>query len=108
MSVKQKTIKNPVTLSGIGLHTGKAVRMTIKPAGDNEGISFTRTDLPGKQAVKVNAANAVMDEKVTRCTAIEFQGVRIYTIEHLMAAFSGLGIDNLSIDIDGEEIPGMD
>ena len=46
--MKQKTIKNPVTLSGIGLHTGKAVRMTIKPAGDNEGISFTRIDLPGK------------------------------------------------------------
>ena len=58
--------------------------------------------------VKVTAANAVMDEKVTRCTAIEFQGVRIYTIEHLMAALNGLGIDNVTIEIDAEEVPGMD
>ena len=108
MTCKQKTIKNPATLSGIGLHTGKAVSMTINPAGDNEGISFTRLDLPGKQAVKVNAANAVMDEKVTRCTAVESQGVRIYTIEHLMAALNGLGIDNVAIELDAEELPGMD
>lgn len=106
--MKQKTIKSSVTLSGIGLHTGKSVHMTIKPAGDNEGISFTRIDLTGKPSVKVMAVNAVMDEKVTRCTAIESQGVRIYTIEHLMAAISGLGIDNLTIEIDSEEIPGMD
>jgi len=106
--MKQKTIKNSVTLSGIGLHTGKAVRMTIKPAGDNAGISFTRVDLPGKQPVKVMAANAVMDEKVTRCTAIESQGVRIYTIEHLMAALNGLGIDNVTVELDAEELPGMD
>ena len=80
----------------------------VKPAGDNEGIAFTRTDLPGKQPVKVIAANAVMDDKVTRCTAIESHGVRIYTVEHLMAALNGLGIDNLAIDIDAEEIPGLD
>ena len=106
--MKQKTIKNPVMLSGIGLHTGKAVRMTIKPAKVNEGVSFRRIDLPGKQPVKVTAANAVMDEKVTRCTAVEYQGVRIYTVEHLLAALNGLGIDNVSVEIDGEEIPGMD
>ena len=106
--MKQKTIKNPVTLSGIGLHSGKPVRMTIKPAQDNEGISFTRVDLPGKLPVKVTSSNAVMDEKVTRCTAIECQGVRIYTIEHLMAALNGLGIDNVSVEIDSEEIPGLD
>jgi len=106
--MKQKTIKNSVTLSGTGLHTGKMVHMTIKPAGENEGIYFTRVDLPGKLAIKVTAANAVMDEKVTRCTAVEFQGVRIYTVEHLMAALNGLGIDNAAIEIDGEEIPGLD
>ena len=106
--MKQKTIKNPVTLSGIGLHTGKAARMTIKPAGDNEGISFIRVDLPGKQKVQVTASNAVMDEKVTRCTAVECQGVRIYTIEHLIAALNGLGIDNVTIEIDTEELPGLD
>ena len=70
------------------------------------GFRFMRTDLPGKPPVKVTAANAVMDEKVTRCTAIEYQGVRIYTIEHLMAALNGLGIDNVTIEIDGEEVPG--
>jgi UDP-3-O-[3-hydroxymyristoyl] N-acetylglucosamine deacetylase/3-hydroxyacyl-[acyl-carrier-protein] dehydratase len=106
--MKQKTIKNPVTLSGIGLHTGKAVSMTIKPAKENEGISFVRVDLPGKQPVKVTSSNAVMDENVTRCTAVEYQGVRIYTIEHLMAALNGLGIDNASIEINAEELPGMD
>jgi len=106
--MKQKTIKNPVILSGVGLHTGKTVHMTIKPADVNAGVSFVRVDLPGKLPVKVTASNAVMDEKVTRCTAIEYQGVRIYTIEHLMAALSGLGIDNVTVEIDGEEIPGLD
>ena len=100
--MKQKTIKNPVTLSGIGLHCGKVVRMTMKSAGDNEGITFIRMDLPGKPVVKVSAANAVMDEKVTRCTAIECQGVRVYTIEHFMAALHGLGIDNVTVEIDAE------
>jgi len=106
--MKQRTIKSPITLSGIGLHTGQAVRMTIKPALENEGISFVRVDMPGKQQVKVTATNAVMDEKVTRCTVIECQGVRIYTIEHLMAALNGLGIDNVTIELDAEEVPGLD
>jgi len=106
--MKQKTIKNPVTLSGIGLHTGKSVHMTIKPAGDNAGVSFTRVDLPGKQSVKVIPANAVMDESVTRCSAVESHGVRIYTIEHLMAALNVLGIDNVSIEINADEVPGLD
>lgn len=106
--MKQKTIKNSVSFSGVGLHSGKPARLTLKPAGENEGISFHRIDLPGKQIIKVVAANAVMDEKVTRCTAIEFQGVRIYTIEHIMAALNGLGIDNVVIEIDAEEAPGLD
>jgi len=106
--MKQKTIKNPITFSGIGLHSGKPCRMILKPALENEGISFIRTDLPGKQIIKVTAANAVMDENVTRCTALEFQGVRVYTIEHILAALNGLGIDNVNIEIDAEEMPGLD
>jgi UDP-3-O-[3-hydroxymyristoyl] N-acetylglucosamine deacetylase/3-hydroxyacyl-[acyl-carrier-protein] dehydratase len=106
--MKQRTIKNQVTLSGPGLHSGKLVSMTVKPAGPNEGVSFTRVDLPGKTTVKVMAANTVMDENVTRCTVIESQGVRICTIEHLMAALNGLGVDNVAVDIDGEEVPGLD
>ena len=106
--MKQKTIKNSVVLSGVGLHTGKTVHMTIRPAIENAGVSFVRVDLPGQQPVKVTASNAVMDEKVTRCSAIESEDVRIYTIEHLMAALCGLGIDNVTIELDGEEIPGLD
>ncbi len=106
--MKQKTIKNPVTLSGIGLHSGKMAKMTIKPAPDNAGISFVRVDLTDKPSVKVMASNAVMDEKVTRCTAVEYQGVRIYTVEHLLAALNGMGIDNVTIEIDSEEVPGLD
>ena len=106
--MKQKTIKTSVTLSGIGLHTGKSVKMTLKPALDNAGISFIRIDLPGLPVVKVMAANAVMDEKLSRCTAIEAQGARIYTVEHLLGALSGLGIDNVTIEIDTDEVPGLD
>jgi len=107
-SHQQQTIKNPITLSGIGLHTGVSVRMTLKPAGVDTGICFVRVDLPDHPSVKVSPLTAVMDTKVVRCSAIESQGVRIFTIEHLMAALNGLGIDNLTIEIDGEEIPGMD
>ncbi len=106
--MKKKTIKNNVTLSGIGLHTGKKVHMTIKPAGENEGINFVRTDLPAQPVIKVKAANTVMDEKVTRCSAVESNGVRIYTIEHLMAVLSVVGIDNATIEVDAEELPGLD
>lgn len=106
--MKQKTIKSPVALSGPGLHTGKMVNMTIKPAQTNEGVSFTRTDLAGKPPLQVMAANTVMDENVTRCTVIESQGVRVGTVEHLMAALSGLGIDNVAVELDGEEVPGLD
>jgi UDP-3-O-[3-hydroxymyristoyl] N-acetylglucosamine deacetylase/3-hydroxyacyl-[acyl-carrier-protein] dehydratase len=108
MNAKQKTIKNPATLSGVGLHSGKTIHMTIKPAKDNEGITFVRVDLPGKPQVKVTACNAVTDEQLSRCTAVEAQGVRIYTVEHVLAALNGLGIDNAVIEIDGEEVPGLD
>lgn len=106
--MKQKTIKNPVSFQSVGIHSGKANVMTVKPAAENAGITFYRTDLTGNPSIKVSAATAVADEKITRCTAVEAHGVRVYTIEHLMAAFNGLGIDNVAIDINGEEVPGMD
>jgi len=106
--MKQKTIKSNVTLSGVGLHTGKTIHITIKPAGENAGVGFIRVDLPGKPVIKVSSSTAVMDARVTRCTAVEHEGVRIYTIEHLMAALSGLGIDNVSIEVDADELPGLD
>ncbi len=104
----QKTIKKSVTVSGAGLHTGENASLSFKPAGANEGIRFCRIDLPGKPIVKLEAASIVMDPTVSRCTVIEADGVRVVTVEHLLAALSGLGIDNLLIEINGQEIPGLD
>ena len=104
----QRTIKNQVTVSGIGLHSGQNVSITFKAAQVNEGIRFCRTDIPGKPIVKLELASMVMDESVTRCTVIEASGVRIITVEHLLAALNGLGIDNLFIEMNGSEVPGLD
>ena len=86
---------------------GVSVTLTVKPAAVGEGLRFVRTDL-GSKIVRVSPETAVMDPQVTRCTAVEELGVRIYTIEHLLAAASGLGLDNLILEISGEEVPGMD
>ncbi|MBF0490888.1 MAG: UDP-3-O-[3-hydroxymyristoyl] N-acetylglucosamine deacetylase [Candidatus Omnitrophica bacterium] len=104
----QKTIKTAVTLSGVGLHTGNNVTVTLKPAKADEGIHFCRVDLSGSPRIKLELSSIVMDPAVTRCTAIESNGIRVMTIEHLLAALSGLGIDNLCIDINGTEVPGLD
>lgn len=104
----QRTLRSPVRLSGVGLHTGKQVNMVLKPAGADEGITFCRVDIEGKPVVRLEAASIVMDPAVTRCTAIESGTVRVMTIEHLLAALSGLGIDNCSVEIDAVEAPGLD
>ena len=104
----QKTIQNSVTISGIGLHTGAHADMTLKPAAAGSGLRFVRLDLPGTPGVSVSAQTAVMDPQVTRCTAVEEAGVRIHTIEHLLAAASGLGVDNLTIELNAQEVPGLD
>ncbi len=106
--MNQKTIQNTITLSGVGLHTGKKTTVVLKPANANEGICFTRTDLPEKPVIKVSPSTAVTDPNISRCSAIEESGVRVSTVEHLLAAFSGLGVDNVSIEINGEEVPGLD
>lgn len=105
---KQQTIAQPVSLSGVGLHTGLKATITFKPAEAHTGIIFTRIDLAQRPSLRLCAVNAVMDNQVTRCTAIEEHGVRIYTIEHVLAALHALGIDNVLIDIDAEEVPGLD
>jgi UDP-3-O-acyl-N-acetylglucosamine deacetylase len=106
--VNQKTIAQPVALTGIGLHTGAKAQATFKPADVNQGVRFIRVDLPGQPVVRVSPETAVMDVQISRCTAVEEAGVRIYTIEHLLAALSGLGIDNVTVEIDADEVPGMD
>ncbi len=102
---KQQTIKKSVTLSGVGLHTGIITKMTFLPARPDHGIKFQRTDLPGSPIIDADCDNVV---DVSRGTTIEQSGARISTIEHTLAALTGLEIDNVLIQLDGPEAPIMD
>jgi len=101
----QHTIKEEVTISGAGIHTGQSVTMHIKPAEPNTGINFQRIDLAGKPIVKADVDNVI---ETNRSTTIEANGAKVSTIEHLMAALTGMLIDNVLIEIDGEEVPILD
>jgi UDP-3-O-[3-hydroxymyristoyl] N-acetylglucosamine deacetylase/3-hydroxyacyl-[acyl-carrier-protein] dehydratase len=105
MHLKQHTIKKPVTLSGVGLHTGVDAHMTFVPAKPNFGIKFQRTDLEGRPIVDADVDNVV---DLSRGTTIEQNGARINTVEHTMAALVGMQIDNILIQLDGPEPPIMD
>jgi UDP-3-O-[3-hydroxymyristoyl] N-acetylglucosamine deacetylase / 3-hydroxyacyl-[acyl-carrier-protein] dehydratase len=105
MAEKQKTIAKDVTLSGKGLHTGLHVTMTIKPAVANHGIRFMRIDLEENPIVHAIADNVV---DTSRGTTLDENGVRIGTMEHLLAALQGNGIDNALIEIDAPEVPILD
>ncbi len=105
---KQKTIAKEFSLKGTGLHTANKVNITFKPAEPNSGINFIRVDLPGKPIIKASANNLLSPEHSLRRTSIGRDGAEVQTIEHLMAALCGAGIDNICIDIDNNEIPGMD
>jgi len=105
MNTKQHTINEPVTVSGVGLHTGVNVNMTFVPADINHGMKFQRVDLPGKPTVDVDVDNVV---DLARGTSIEQNGARINTVEHTLAALVGLQIDNILIQLDGPEPPIMD
>jgi UDP-3-O-[3-hydroxymyristoyl] N-acetylglucosamine deacetylase/3-hydroxyacyl-[acyl-carrier-protein] dehydratase len=105
MSKKQKTIQKEVRLSGVGLHTGNTVNMTIKPAPINHGFAFIRTDLEGCPTIEARAEYVTNTQ---RGTNLEKNGVLIQTSEHVLAAAVGLDIDNLLIEIDASEPPIMD
>ncbi|MCL7754054.1 bifunctional UDP-3-O-[3-hydroxymyristoyl] N-acetylglucosamine deacetylase/3-hydroxyacyl-ACP dehydratase [Polaribacter sp. Z022] len=105
MSKKQKTIQKEVSLSGVGIHTGKTVNMTIKPAPVNHGFAFSRVDLEGAPIIAAKAEYVVNTQ---RGTNLEKNGVQIQTSEHVLAAAVGLDIDNLLIEIDSSEPPIMD
>lgn len=105
MSSKQKTIKNEISLSGVGLHTGNNVTLTFKPAPENHGFAFVRVDLEGKPTIEAKAEYVVNTQ---RGTNLEKNGVLIQTSEHVLAAAVGLDIDNLLIEIDASEPPIMD
>ena len=105
-SLSQKTLKKQIKFDGVGLHTGKKVTMTVFPSGPNTGITFKRIDLKKNNLITpsvYNVSNTVL------CTTISNEfGVSISTLEHLMGAFFGLGIDNALIEINSEEVPIMD
>ena len=105
MSKNQKTIKNEITLSGVGLHTGNTVSMTLKPAPVNHGFAFSRVDLEGSPTIEAKAEYVVTTQ---RGTNLEKNGVQIQTSEHVLAAAVGLDIDNLLIEINASEPPIMD
>jgi len=103
--LNQRTIKRAIKSTGVGLHTGTKVTMTLRPAQPETGIVFRRVDLP--QAVDIRAtAHAVTDTRL--CSVLEADGARVATVEHLMSALAGLGIDNLHVDLAGPEVPIMD
>jgi UDP-3-O-[3-hydroxymyristoyl] N-acetylglucosamine deacetylase len=105
MHVLQRTVAKPVTCSGVGLHSGKKVNLTVRPAPANFGIKFVRTDLP--DSPKISALfNMVVDTSLA--TVIGSNGCIVSTIEHLMAAFAGLSIDNALVELDSYEVPVMD
>lgn len=104
--MKQRTLKNQAVFEGAGLHTGRKVTVCVRPAAENAGILFCRVDLAPDLKVKASIENVCSDEM--RQTAISVGKGRVRTIEHLMASFHGLGIDNALVEIDGEEVPGMD
>ena len=104
--IKQRTIKQSVTATGVGLHKGEKVQITLRPAPANTGIVFRRVDLDPIVDIKATP-DAVGETTLCTCLVNE-QGVKISTVEHLLAAVAGLGIDNLVIDVDSPEIPIMD
>lgn len=102
--LRQRTIKKPVHAIGIGVHSGAKVRMTLRPAPENTGIVFVRTDRAG-QAIRAHAENV---SDTTLSTSIAESGVQVATVEHLMSALWGIGIDNLIVELSAEEVPIMD
>ena len=105
MAENQRTLKSEVTFNGVGLHTGKPVKMVVKPAPANHWYKFKRVDLDGEPVIKADADNVFMTQ---RGTSLKQNGGEVHTTEHILAALYGLQIDNALIEVDGPEIPIMD
>lgn len=103
--IKQRSIKNLVRATGVGLHSGQKVEITLRPAAPDTGIFFRRVDLVEPVSFRVDP-NLVSDTRL--CSALEYHGARVATVEHLMSALAGLGIDNVYIDMDAAEVPILD
>ena len=102
---QQQTIQRPVTCTGVGLHCGRQVSLTLAPAPPDTGIVFIRTDLSAKQWVPAAIANV---RPTLLSTTVGVDGVQVQSIEHLLAAAAGLGIDNLYVEVDAPELPALD
>ncbi|MDF0604597.1 UDP-3-O-acyl-N-acetylglucosamine deacetylase [Neisseriaceae bacterium TC5R-5] len=102
----QRTLKQAISATGVGLHSGERVKLTLLPAAVNSGIVFRRTDLP--EPVSIKADPALINDTRLSSTLVSDAGVRVGTIEHLMSAFAGFGIDNLIVEVTSAEMPIMD
>ncbi|NGX37936.1 MAG: UDP-3-O-acyl-N-acetylglucosamine deacetylase [Chlamydiae bacterium] len=102
---KQKTLKKPISISGIGLFTAESASLTIHPADPDTGILFQRTDLPGNPKVIADLDHVV---STPRCTILGNENCTIHTVEHVLAALSAMGIDNALLELSGPEVPIMD
>ncbi|OLO03765.1 MULTISPECIES: UDP-3-O-acyl-N-acetylglucosamine deacetylase [Salinicola] len=103
--IKQRTLQNTIRATGVGLHSGEKVYLTLRPATPNTGIVFVRTDLDPVVHIPAHA-ESVTDTNL--CTALSKDGVKVATVEHLMSAFAGLGIDNAYVELSAPEVPIMD
>jgi UDP-3-O-[3-hydroxymyristoyl] N-acetylglucosamine deacetylase len=101
----QRTVKHEIACRSIGLHSGRKVGMVIRPAGVDEGIVFVRGDLSGNNRIKADVHNV---RDTTLATTLGLNGVTVSTVEHLMSAFSGMGVDNAVVEVDAPEVPIMD
>lgn len=104
--IRQRTLKNVIRATGVGLHTGEKVLMTLRPAPVNTGIIFRRVDLD--PAVELKADPYMVRDTALSTTLVSDEGIRVATIEHLMSALAGLGIDNVYVDLSAPEVPIMD
>jgi UDP-3-O-[3-hydroxymyristoyl] N-acetylglucosamine deacetylase len=105
LSDQQRTISEPVSCKGVGLHSGALVNLTLWPAPANHGIVFVRTDKPGSAPIPA-LSQYVVDTSLA--TTLGKDGVKVGTVEHLLSALAGLGIDNVRVEVDGPEVPVMD
>ena len=103
--LKQRTLKNSIRATGVGLHTGRKVLMVLRPAAANAGIIFRRTDLDPVIDIPARAENV---GETTLGTTLSVEGAKVSTVEHLLSALAGLGIDNVIVELSAAEVPIMD
>lgn len=103
--VRQRTLKNPIRATGVGLHSGERVNLTLRPAPAGSGVVFRRVDLTPVRTIPARPER-VVDTRLS--TTLEAEGARVSTVEHLLAALAGMGIDNVVVELDGPEVPIMD